>query len=239
MIDVNKGLVKKTIWFSLIVQIIIGVVSLHGFFVNIPEKDIILKDILGMETVVQFVELFFYIWIAFAVVSVKDMASRRYIDWFITTPVMLISTIIFMKYNEIKGLGEETFTIKDFFEENKVNIIAIVLLNLGMLLFGYLGEINILPKEISVSIGFIFFLASFYIIYKDYAVKTDMGKKLFYFMFTIWSLYGIAAVAPPDIKNTSYNILDIIAKNFYGLFIYYKILQLSCNGNFLSLCKEN
>jgi bacteriorhodopsin len=239
MIDINKGIVKKTIWFSLILQIIIGIVSIHGFFINIPEKDKILKDILGIETAVQFVELFFYIWIAFAVVSVKNMASRRYIDWFITTPIMLISTIIYMKYNEIKGLDQESFTLKEFFKENKVNIIAIVLFNLGMLIFGYLGEVNILPKEMSISIGFIFFLVSFYIIYKDYAVKTDIGKKLFYFIFSVWSLYGIAAVAPPDIKNTSYNILDIIAKNIYGLFIYYKILQVSCNGNFLSLCKEN
>jgi bacteriorhodopsin len=227
MLNINKEIVRKTILFSLIVQIITGFISLHGFFVDIPDKDKILKDILGMETVVQFVELFFYIWISYALVSVKSMASRRYIDWFITTPVMLISTIIFMKYNEIRKLGGNTFTLKEFFQDNKNNVIAIILLNLGMLVFGYLGEVNILPKYLSVSIGFLFFIGAFYIIYRDYGIKTELGKKLFYFMFLVWSLYGIAAVAPPDIKNTSYNILDIIAKNFYGLFIYYKILQLS------------
>lgn len=227
MLNINKEIVRKTILFSLIVQIITGFISLHGFFVDIPDKDKILKDILGMETVVQFVELFFYIWISYALVSVKSMASRRYIDWFITTPVMLISTIIFMKYNEIRKLGGNTFTLKEFFQDNKDNVVAIILLNLGMLVFGYLGEVNILPKYLSVSIGFLFFIGAFYIIYRDYGIKTELGKKLFYFMFLVWSLYGIAAVAPPDIKNTSYNILDIIAKNFYGLFIYYKILQLS------------
>ena len=227
MLNINKEIVRKTILFSLIVQIITGFISLHGFFVDIPDKDKILKDILGMETVVQFVELFFYIWISYALVSVKNMASRRYIDWFITTPVMLISTIIFMKYNEIRKLGGNTFTLKEFFQDNKNNVIAIILLNLGMLVFGYLGEVNILPKYLSVSIGFLFFIGVFYIIYRDYGIKTELGKKLFYFMFLVWSLYGISAVAPPDIKNTSYNILDIIAKNFYGLFIYYKILQLS------------
>ena len=31
---------------------------------------------------------------------------------------------------------------------------------------------------------------------------------------------------PIIMKNTCYNILDIIAKNFYGLFIYYYITQI-------------
>ena len=41
---------------------------------------------------------------------------------------------------------------------------------------------------------------------------------------------------PPNIKNTSYNILDIIAKNFYGLFIYYRIVKISCEENNSKLC---
>ena len=28
-------------------------------------------------------------------------------------------------------------------------------------------------------------------------------------------------------KNISYNLLDIVSKNFYGLFIYYKVIQQS------------
>ena len=28
-------------------------------------------------------------------------------------------------------------------------------------------------------------------------------------------------------KNKSYNMLDIVSKNFYGLFIYYIIIQIS------------
>ena len=45
------------------------------------------------------------------------------------------------------------------------------------------------------------------------------------FLISIWSLYGVAAVLPTIPKNLSYNVLDIISKNFYGLFIYYKILE--------------
>ena len=52
--------VKNTMWFSLLVQIITGIVSLHGLFITLPEKDSILTDILGLETMVQFVEMVFY-----------------------------------------------------------------------------------------------------------------------------------------------------------------------------------
>ena len=45
-------------------------------------------------------------------------------------------------------------------------------------------------------------------------------------MFIVWSLYGVAATFKPNEKNVSYNVLDIISKNFYGLFIYFQILQI-------------
>jgi hypothetical protein len=93
-----------------------------------------------------------------------------------------------------------------------------------MLLFGYLVENGKLDKFTGISIGFIFLLISFYLIYKEYAIHTEDGKRLFFFMFIIWSLYGVAAIFPFYIKNISYNMLDIFAKNFFGLFLYGIIL---------------
>ena len=221
--------VKNTIWFSLFIQFITGIIPLHTLFININEKHNILKDILILETVVQFIEMLFYIWIAFAVLNIKKMASRRYIDWVITTPAMLLSTIMFMKYQEKKEknkLDEENVKTKQFLNDNKDNIIKIFVYNLSMLTFGYLGEQNILSKFISIPIGFVFFFKTFEIIY-NYAIHSNLGLNLFYFMFIVWSLYGVAATFKPNEKNVSYNLLDIISKNFYGLFIYYQILQIS------------
>ena len=96
-----------------------------------------------------------------------------------------------------------------------------------MLVFGYLGEINILPKYISIPIGFIFFYKSFNLIYSNYGNKSIVGKNLFIFLVIIWGLYGVVAILPVTEKNISYNLLDIVAKNFYGLYIYYKISQIS------------
>jgi hypothetical protein len=49
---------------------------------------------------------------------------------------------------------------------------------------------------------------------------------LFIFLFVVWSIYGVVYPFNAELKNISFNLLDVISKNFYGLFIYWKILQL-------------
>jgi len=220
--------VQNTIKYSLILQFLSGVISLHGIFIKIPKEHIILTDILKLDTFVQFIELIFYIWAFKSSVKIEDITSKRYIDWTITTPIMLISTIMFMKYQEYKEqnkLDEKHLNTNYFFKNNKILIKKIVLNNLCMLIFGYLGEVNILPKFISILIGFYFFAKSFSLIYYNYAIYSKVGKQLFNFLFIVWSLYGVAAFFPIIPKNISYNLLDIISKNFYGIYIYYKVLQ--------------
>lgn len=222
--------VKNTIWFSLILQIITGLIPLPGLFIKLEEKDAILTDILILETIVQFIELLFYVWIAFSVLNIKKMASRRYIDWIITTPTMLLSTIMFMKYQERKENNElENKPLKTmgFIKENKDLILKIFGYNFLMLIFGYLGEINTISKYIAIPIGFGFFYKSFELIFNNYASVTNKGRQLFLFLVSVWSLYGVAAIMSPNVKNISYNLLDIVAKNFYGLYIYYEIRQMT------------
>ena len=50
---------------------------------------------------------------------------------------------------------------------------------------------------------------------------------IIYFIFTIWGLYGIAALMPHHTKNNMFNILDIFSKNFFGVYIYYRITKVS------------
>tara|TARA_A100001388_G_C28738728_1_gene485666 strand:- start:748 stop:1431 length:684 start_codon:yes stop_codon:yes gene_type:complete len=223
----TKELVERTIWLSLVMQFITSIIPLHAFFITISKKDKILSDILALETIVQLVEMIFYIWIAYAILNINKMTSRRYIDWVITTPIMLLSTIMFMKYKEHITFNKEIITTKKFLSDNKRQIFSIFSFNLLMLIFGYFGEINILSKYIAIPLGFVFFFKSFEIIYKDYAIKTLQGKNLFLFLLIVWSLYGVAATFSPNLKNVSYNLLDLVSKNFYGLYIYYEILKLN------------
>jgi len=221
-------LVAKTIYASLVVQIITTLISLEGLFRKISDKDFVLKEILVLEGIVQLIESGFYIWVIFAIHDLNKVTPRRYIDWTFSTPIMLISTIVFMKYQEYREKNiDKTFRMFDFFKENKNNIFKIFIYNGLMLLCGFLGEAGIIDKRIGIPLGFVFFYLSFNLIYKEYGKKSDLGKKLFTFLVIVWGLYGVAAMTDLKTKNISYNILDIIAKNFYGLFIYYIILQIS------------
>ena len=228
MVLETNTLVSKTIYFSLVVQIITTIVSFGGLFVKIKDNDYVLKEILLLEGVVQIIESCFYIWVIFAIHNLKSVTPRRYIDWVFSTPIMLISTIVFMKYQELKDKNLDTsFKMIDFLKDNKSNIFKIFIYNGLMLLCGFLGEAGVIDKRIGITLGFIFFYLSFDLIYKEYANKSILGKKLFTFLLVVWGLYGVAAMTDIKTKNISYNILDIISKNFYGLFIYYKIVQMS------------
>jgi hypothetical protein len=215
--------VARTIYLSLIMQLTTTIISLDGLNYNVDDKDYVLREILILEAFVQFVEAFFYIWVIFALKDLKIMTSRRYIDWFITTPTMLVSTIVFFEYLNNKS---KTIRIVDFIKENKEDVLKIFLYNFMMLLFGLLGELNIIDNKTGVAVGFIFFYLTFKLIYDKYAYKTEEGMKLYKFLVIIWSLYGVAALMPLKAKNISYNMLDIVSKNFYGLFIYYTIRKL-------------
>ena len=228
MVLETNTLVSKTIYFSLVVQIITTIVSFWGLFVKIKDNDYVLKEILLLEGVVQIIESCFYIWVIFAIHNLKSVTPRRYIDWVFSTPIMLTSTIVFMKYQELKDKNLDTsFKMIDFLKDNKSNIFKIFIYNGLMLLCGFLGEAGVIDKRIGITLGFIFFYLSFDLIYKEYANKSILGKKLFTFLLVVWGLYGVAAMTDIKTKNISYNILDIISKNFYGLFIYYKIVQMS------------
>ena len=96
-----------------------------------------------------------------------------------------------------------------------------------MLFFGFIGELGYLNPYISTTLGFIPFALNFKYI-KDTFLPSSEDKiknALFYWFLVFWSLYGLFAVMNYTIKNIGYNILDIFAKNFFGLFLAYIILS--------------
>jgi len=160
--------------------------------------------------------------------ALPQMAAARYIDWVITTPTMLLTAIILFKYEEyLENNIDKKIEFFDFLKTDRDNIVSIFICNFLMLFFGYLGEIGVIDIKVSSILGFIFLGITFYIIYKNYAVKSKNAKKLFYYMFTVWAIYGIAALMTPSTKNIMFNILDIFAKNFMGLYLYYRIKNIN------------
>ena len=220
--------ILNTAYTSLFVQLIIGLIGIHGIFIPLEEKDAILTDILILETTVQFIELSFYIWLTIQLSRMDfEVTYTRYFDWFISTPIMLLTTIFFMEYMTTKEDEEKIVTVSSILNEDMYAVLKIVFANFLMLLFGFLAEIKIISRVVGFLLGTSAFAYSFYLIYDEFVGENIINKGLFYFMFIVWGLYGVAFLFPYVTKNISYNFLDIISKNFYGLFLYYIILKTS------------
>lgn len=216
-----------TLVISIVVQIVTGLIEVGAFFVQVPTIYNLIKQLLTIELLVQFLEGTFYVWLALNVTKVMNITPKRYIDWVITTPSMLITLMIFLIYldkkEDSKTKDLDLFTL---LKENVTVIIPVVLLNWLMLLFGYLGEMKIIPVLLGVGLGFIPFLLYYYLIYINYVTdRSSNGYLLFWYFFCFWSLYGFVAVLPYYIKNACYNILDLFAKNFFGLYLSYVIFS--------------
>lgn len=224
---IQNSIVYQSTYLSVIVQILTALLAIPGFLLQIREEDQILKNVLLLETIVQIIEFLFYVWFIIRF-NLQNMAATRYFDWFITTPTMLFTTIIFMKYQELyEKKVDRKFTISEFVNKYKNDIVLIFISNFLMLLFGYLGEIGVISRSLAATIGFIFFLITFYTIYTKYAVHSILGKKLFIFLFIVWGSYGFAYLLNVVYKNIVLNSLDIVAKNFFGIYLVYEIYQKS------------
>ena len=146
-------------------------------------------------------------------VDLKQITRYRYVDWSITTPLILLVILLF--YN-----GENAIDYKTY--------LGIVGLNAGMLYAGYLGETGAVSKMTGGVAGFTFFglmLALFY----TCCVPGKRHPIVFYMFALIWALYGVVYyLEDEETKNICYNILDVIAKALFGvvLWSYYgKVLK--------------
>jgi bacteriorhodopsin len=174
------------------------------------------RHILNLETCISCVACYFY---GLFIVKINDknidwhyITETRYIDWSITTPMMLLALSMVLSMNSNTKIH--------------FNIIgAIIILNYIMLLFGYLGEIKMINRYLATLLGFVAFFIMYFIIYINF-VKPKYSRDnyvLFTIYFIVWSMYGIVYLFDEEYKNMVTNILDLTAKCFVGLglWVYY------------------
>lgn len=205
----EKNLVQITARWSTFAQILFGIASFVGFFS--PKENDFLTVLLILDIVVQIIELAFYA----VFVYYKQLDTEyRYIDWYITTPIQLITNTALLNF-----FHDETLTLESFFANSRNDLVAIVSFNFIMLSFGLMAELYSSYKNILVTIGIVPFGCTFALMYGKYAHKTSLGIGLNTYVCIVWALYSVAAYLDYDKKNVMYNILDIFSKNFYGLFL--------------------
>ncbi len=211
-------MLQESAYISLLIQFIVGIIDAYGLNIKIPENKRIFTDLLKVELGVQSVEFIFYAWMVYNFKNISNITPHRYIDWCITTPVMLLTLMAY--------LDGKSPTLIHYIKNNKKLIINVVILNLLMLLFGLMGELGFINYYTAIAFGFVPFIYYFKLIYDKYNDNMTISKdkrNLFNFFFIVWSLYGVAAFLPYIMKNTAYNILDLFAKNLFGLILVYII----------------
>jgi bacteriorhodopsin len=182
------------------------------------------RHIFNLETCISLIAGYFYSLFVAKInaegskVNWNEISQLRYVDWSITTPIMLLALCLVLANN-----------IKE--PVHLINMAAIVLLNYFMLLVGYMGEIGSLNRLESELLGFGAFFGMFHLIYNRYVRKSTGidNTVLFTMYFAVWSLYGGAYLLEEKNKNIAYNILDMFAKCMIGLglWVYYtKIVKI-------------
>ena len=221
----SKKIFYVTLIVSVVIQLLTTVFDIGALFIKVPSQFNIIRQLLILESSVQIIEGSFYVWLVYNFNNVTDVTPKRYIDWAITTPTMLIELIIYIIY--LYNREKNTTISLEFFDvisKNASIITYILVLNWLMLLFGYLGEKKIISTVTGVVLGFIPFILYYFLIFINF-VRNKTGFYLFLYFFIFWGLYGVAALLPYNIKNASYNILDLFSKNFFGIFLSYIVIM--------------
>ena len=175
------------------------------------------RHIMNIETAVSLVAGMVYSYFNEEIkkpgVDLKKITQVRYVDWSITTPLILLVILLF--YN-----GEGAIDYKTY--------LGIIGLNAGMLYSGYLGEAGAIGKMTGGILGFLFFGAMLTLFYSC-CVPGKANPVVFWLFAAIWTLYGVAYyIEDEETKNICYNVLDVIAKALFGvvLWSYYgKVLK--------------
>jgi bacteriorhodopsin len=143
-------------------------------------------------------------------IPLEKINNMRYSDWIITTPFMLLALSMLLGYENKILVRFKPFLLVLFF-------------NLLMLGFGYSGEIGLLNRNLASFMGFIFLFFTFGTIWKLFmtGVKATYQSKLIFWLYLgLWSLYGVFYHTNEATKMIGYNILDLTAKAFVGIFFW-------------------
>lgn len=175
------------------------------------------RNIMNIETTVSVVASFVYKifndMIDSGKFDLKKINEIRYLDWGVTTPLILLAILLF--YNPETPV-------------NYIYYLIIVFLNWGMLLTGYLGENGTLSKMTGLVAGFAFFAALLVLMYTC-CIDYKANHIVFYIFAIIWAGYGVNyMVKEEETKNITYNTLDVISKALFGvgLWLFYgKVLK--------------
>ena len=220
--DIKKNPIQYYVKASFMITYILLLTTATITFIEAMRTKIVeVRHVLNLETCISIVAGYFYSVFLAQIegfgkddkpVDWKDITKTRYIDWTITTPMMLLVLCLVLGSQINKKIPLSVFLI-------------VLGLNYVMLYTGYLGEAHILSRPVATGAGFVAFIAMFYTIYRQFIAPKYVfeNNMLFFLFFVVWALYGVVYLLPETYKNITMNILDCTSKCLVGLglWVYY------------------
>jgi bacteriorhodopsin len=181
----------------------------------------VVRHVLNLETCISVVAGYFYSVFVAQIdkysaegipIDWSEITKTRYIDWSITTPMMLLALCVVLS----NTIGKHVTVAV---------IVAIIALNYAMLYIGYLGETQRISRLSAMIGGFVPFVVMFFLVYWNYVMpKYNLANWVLFLLYlTVWSCYGFVYLLSESYKNIAMNILDLTAKCVIGLglWVYY------------------
>lgn len=175
--------------------------------------DVRVRHILNLETSVSLIAGFVYGMfierLKSGALKLDDVTKLRYIDWFITTPLLLLVLLLFISFDNADGVNFAFYSL-------------IVAVNWIMLAVGYAAETDSITRMTGLIFGFGAYAFLLFLIWSQclHGGKGSHTKLVFTAFAIIWGMYGIAFMLEPESKNIAYNTLDMISKVFFGIFMW-------------------
>jgi len=237
-------------WLVQLAVLIVSAIALQKD--GIPE---VLSLVLILETVVQGVEFAWYTIVGamylFGTMSID--VSYRYLDWAISTPIMLVTLMFFALWEANRCVRRED--LLGFGGSRVAAFVTILACDWLMLAVGA-AYANATPngtglwsnlarwydslflcsnrKNAGIFLGFLFLIGAFAPLFVMMATDHFKigGQISIILSFLAWTAYGVVAVAKEYYRsidgltaNAFYNVLDLISKNIMGIVVAVVVLN--------------
>ena len=215
--DLNTRMVKNTFYATYVFLLTTATITfIEAMRTKVPK----IRHILNLETCISVVAAYFYGKFMDKInesdsIDYEEINKLRYTDWAITTPIMLLVLLLALLFNiKKKNSGPSGLSFYTF--------VIVLAMNFFMLGAGYMGEVGMIDKTKGMLAGFVGFFALFGYIYQKYIKphKIFDNSILFWAFFVFWIGYGLLYMSDDVTRNVGYNVLDLFAKCFVGIFFW-------------------
>ena len=201
---------------------------------NSTHNEEMLKNGLVVESSVNIIAGYFYYKFieikASGKASFDQLIGMRFADWFLTTPLMLLSLVYLMRVNDASERYRCSQSDSPALCENRVfdssTIPTLISLNMAMLVFGVVFVYTDSPVN---WIAYFASVASFVVL--SWIAKTRLYDEtitpfpaIFVLFVVLWGLYSFAILFGKYNVfggQIGLNVLDMLSKGAFGVYLYF------------------